>query len=96
MSSKIEQAAEVLGELAQRHFPVSTLTTYKVGGTAALFCRVNDLATLLKSRHKFKKNSEKECKILRKGFSCCHLRGFAFIRLSILAIAFEACINCML
>jgi len=48
MSSKIEQAAEVLGELAQRHFPVSTLTTYKVGGTAALFCRVNDLATLLK------------------------------------------------
>ena len=47
MSSKIEQAAEVLGELAQRHFPVSTLTTYKVGGTAALFCRVNDLETLL-------------------------------------------------
>lgn len=48
MSSNIEQAAQVLGELAQRHFPVSTLTTYKVGGTAALFCRVNDLATLLK------------------------------------------------
>ncbi len=48
MSSKIEQAAKVLGELAQRHFPVSTLTTYKVGGTTALFCRVNDLETLLK------------------------------------------------
>jgi UDP-N-acetylmuramate dehydrogenase len=48
MSPNIEQAALALGELAQRHFPVSTLTTYKVGGTAALFCRVNDLATLLK------------------------------------------------
>ncbi|CAB4706235.1 unannotated protein [freshwater metagenome] len=48
MSSNIEQAALALGDLAQRHFPVSTLTTYKVGGTAALFCRVNDLATLLK------------------------------------------------
>ena len=48
MSSNIEQAALALGKLAQRHFPVSTLTTYKVGGTAALFCRVNDLATLLK------------------------------------------------
>ena len=48
MSSNIEQAARALGELAQRHFPVATLTTYKVGGTAALFCRVNDLATLLK------------------------------------------------
>ncbi|MEI7505740.1 MAG: UDP-N-acetylmuramate dehydrogenase [Actinomycetes bacterium] len=48
MSSKIEQAARALGELAQPHFPVATLTTYKVGGTAALFCRVNDLASLLK------------------------------------------------
>ena len=48
MSSNIEQAALALGKLAQRHFPVSTLTTYKFGGTAALFCRVNDLATLLK------------------------------------------------
>jgi len=47
MSSNIEQAAQSLGDLAQRHFPVSTLTTYKVGGTAALFCRVNDLETLL-------------------------------------------------
>ena len=48
MNSKIEQAAQILGESVQRHYPVSTLTTYKVGGTAALFCRVNDLATLLK------------------------------------------------
>ncbi len=46
MSSQIEQAAQILGESVQRNFPVSTLTTYKVGGTAALFCRVNDLATL--------------------------------------------------
>ena len=48
MSSNIEQAAQVLGELAQRHFPVASLTTYKVGGPAALFCRVNDLVSLLK------------------------------------------------
>ena len=48
MSSSIEQAAQVLGELAQRHFPVASLTTYKVGGPAALFCRVNDLVSLLK------------------------------------------------
>ena len=48
MSSNIEQAAQVLGELAQRHFPVATLTTYKVGGPAALFCRVDELANLLK------------------------------------------------
>ena len=47
MNSQIEQAAQILGESAQRHFPVSSLTTYKVGGTAALFCRVNDLATLV-------------------------------------------------
>jgi UDP-N-acetylmuramate dehydrogenase len=48
MNASIEQAAQALGDLAQRHFPVATLTTYKVGGHAALFCRVNDLASLIK------------------------------------------------
>ncbi len=48
MKTKLEIAAEALGDLAQRHFPVASLTTYKVGGTAALFCRVDELSTLQK------------------------------------------------
>ena len=46
MKSRIEQAAEVLGELGQLHFPVASLTTYKVGGSAAVYCRAHDVMTL--------------------------------------------------
>lgn len=48
MNSRIEQVAEALGQLGQRHFPVASLTTYKVGGSAAFLCRVDDLTTLVK------------------------------------------------
>ena len=48
MNSSIDEVAEALGELGQRHFPVASLTTYKVGGTAALFCRVDDVETLIR------------------------------------------------
>ena len=48
MKTKLEKAAEALGDLAQRHFPVASLTTYKVGGTAALFCRADEMSTLQK------------------------------------------------
>ena len=50
MNSSIDEVAEALGELGQRHFPVASLTTYKVGGTAALFCRVDDVETLTRGR----------------------------------------------
>jgi UDP-N-acetylmuramate dehydrogenase len=48
MNSSIDEVAEALGELGQRHYPVASLTTYKVGGTAALFCRVDDVETLMR------------------------------------------------
>lgn len=44
----IERAAEALGPLAQRDVPIGPMTTYRVGGTAALFVRAetdDDLAT---------------------------------------------------
>ena len=48
MKTKIEIAAEALGDLVQRNFPVASLTTYKVGGSAALFCRADEMLTLQK------------------------------------------------
>jgi UDP-N-acetylmuramate dehydrogenase len=44
----IERAAEALGPLAQRDIPIGPMTTYRVGGAAALFLRAeteDDLAT---------------------------------------------------
>ena len=44
----IERAAEALGPLAHRDVPIGPMTTYRVGGTAALFVRAetdDDLAT---------------------------------------------------
>lgn len=46
MNPRIDRAAEALGELGQRHFPVASLTTYKVGGSAALYCRADSVQTL--------------------------------------------------
>ena len=48
-STAIERAAEILGPLAQRHVPIGPMTTYRVGGAAALFVRVDtddDLAAV--------------------------------------------------
>lgn len=48
MNLSVDEVAEALGELGQRHFPVASLTTYKVGGTAAFFCRIDDVETLIR------------------------------------------------
>jgi len=39
---RIERAAARLGDAAQRHVPIGPLTTYRVGGRAALFVRIED------------------------------------------------------
>ncbi|MGA2528592.1 MAG: UDP-N-acetylmuramate dehydrogenase [Acidimicrobiales bacterium] len=44
----IERAAEALGPNAQRDWPIGELTTYRVGGPAALFCEPGSLAELEK------------------------------------------------
>jgi UDP-N-acetylmuramate dehydrogenase len=46
MTSALEAAAAVLGPLAQREVPIGALTTYRVGGRAALFVRAESLADL--------------------------------------------------
>ena len=38
--STLERAAEILGQLAQREVPLAPLSTYRVGGAARLFVRV--------------------------------------------------------
>ena len=43
----IEQAASQLGGLAQRDAPLGALTTYRVGGNAALFVEVEDESGLI-------------------------------------------------
>jgi UDP-N-acetylmuramate dehydrogenase len=50
----IERAAGVLGPLAERDVPLGPMTTYRVGGRAALFARPtrpDDLATIARARH---------------------------------------------
>lgn len=42
----IDVAATELGDLAQRSVPLGPLTTYRVGGPAALFVRITDVAQL--------------------------------------------------
>ncbi len=44
----IEQAAEILGALAERDRPMGELTTYRVGGPAALFSEPDSIADLEK------------------------------------------------
>lgn len=45
-SEVIEAAAAALGEQVRRQYPLGPLTTYRVGGPAALFCRVESEAEL--------------------------------------------------
>jgi UDP-N-acetylmuramate dehydrogenase len=42
VTSAIEQAAAILGGRARRHVPIGPLTTYRVGGAAALFLEARD------------------------------------------------------
>jgi UDP-N-acetylmuramate dehydrogenase len=42
----VERAAEVLGALAERDVPLGPMTTYRVGGPAALFVRPSSVADL--------------------------------------------------
>ncbi|MET0489394.1 MAG: UDP-N-acetylenolpyruvoylglucosamine reductase, partial [Acidimicrobiales bacterium] len=46
VAAAIDVAAEVLGPLAERDVPIGPLTTYRVGGAAALLARVDDPADL--------------------------------------------------
>ncbi|MGD9702068.1 MAG: UDP-N-acetylmuramate dehydrogenase [Acidimicrobiia bacterium] len=46
MSSAVEHAAAALGPLARRAVPLGPMTTYRVGGSAALFVRADSLADL--------------------------------------------------
>ena len=46
VAAAIDLAAEVLGPLAERDVPIGPLTTYRVGGAAALLARVDDPADL--------------------------------------------------
>ena len=41
LAGRIDRAAALLGELAQREVPLGPLTTYRVGGNARLFVRVD-------------------------------------------------------
>lgn len=45
-SDSVAEAAHLLGPLVEREVPVGPLTTYRVGGPAALFCRVDSEGTL--------------------------------------------------
>ena len=47
VASSVDLAARVLGDLATRDEPLGPMTTYKVGGSAALFVRVRSVADLL-------------------------------------------------
>ena len=46
----IAEAARVLGDRAQRHVPIGPLTTYRVGGPAALFLEARDESDLAAAR----------------------------------------------
>jgi UDP-N-acetylmuramate dehydrogenase len=46
MSTPIDRAAAILGRRARRDEPLAPLTTYRVGGTAALFVKATDEADL--------------------------------------------------
>ena len=46
MQAAIDEAAEMLGPLAERDRPLGELTTYRVGGTAALFSEPGSVAEL--------------------------------------------------
>jgi UDP-N-acetylmuramate dehydrogenase len=46
VNGRIEQVAELLGPLAERDVPIGPLTTYRVGGRAALLARIETLADL--------------------------------------------------
>jgi UDP-N-acetylmuramate dehydrogenase len=45
-SAAIERAAELLGPLVERDRPIGELTTYRVGGAAALYCEPSSVADL--------------------------------------------------
>jgi UDP-N-acetylmuramate dehydrogenase len=45
-TTAVESAAQILGARAQREVPLGPLTTYRVGGAAALFARVDDDSSL--------------------------------------------------
>ena len=46
MSDAVDRAAELLGPLAQRDVPIGPMTTYRIGGPAALFVAVESDADL--------------------------------------------------
>jgi UDP-N-acetylmuramate dehydrogenase len=46
VAAAVDLAADLLGRLAERDVPIGPLTTYRVGGSAALLARVDDLADL--------------------------------------------------
>jgi UDP-N-acetylmuramate dehydrogenase len=46
----LEEAAAILGERAQRHAPLGALTTYRVGGPAALLLRAESVGDLMLAR----------------------------------------------
>ena len=46
MTSVLDQVADALGERAQRAVPLGPMTTYGVGGAAAVFVEVDEVATL--------------------------------------------------
>jgi UDP-N-acetylmuramate dehydrogenase len=50
VTSAIELAAAMLGERARRNVPIGPLTTYRVGGAAALFLEARDENDLLAAR----------------------------------------------
>ena len=45
-ASAVQRAADVLGPLARHDVPMGPLTTYKVGGAARLFVKVESLGDL--------------------------------------------------
>jgi UDP-N-acetylmuramate dehydrogenase len=45
-SDRIDAAAEILGDLARRDVPIGPMTTYRVGGAAALFVELTDAAAV--------------------------------------------------
>ncbi|HEX7166071.1 MAG TPA: UDP-N-acetylmuramate dehydrogenase [Acidimicrobiales bacterium] len=46
----LDRAASILGELAERDVPIGPMTTYRVGGVAALFVRAESEADLAAAR----------------------------------------------
>ena len=54
VAADVDLAAEALGPLGERDVPIGPLTTYRVGGPAALFVRighVDDLGVLASAVH---------------------------------------------